>query len=270
MKRVYAAGIKPDEAVEDVFRVVEARLAPYRDATKGQYLHLVLADRSGQVDARLWDSAEQHAAWLVSGDVVRISARATLYHDHVRLRVAQIAPATEDEWSPAELLAAPDSSEALATIRGALLRITQPDLRRLLDSFFGDGQFVELFLLATADRPGLLVEQSAALLELAEPLRSPSGDFNHDLLAAAILLHAAGGITALHSAAAARSLLWLGVAQISDDLIGERLAQMPDFPAELALHLRDAVRHARHPGAGHTREAAALAALIALYEAIKF
>ncbi|MER2598810.1 MAG: hypothetical protein ABTQ73_04775 [Caldilineales bacterium] len=270
MKRMYAAAIKPDDTVEDVFRVVEARLAPYRDASKGQYLHLLLADRSGEVAARLWDGAEHHTVWPAAGDVVRISGRATLYRDHIRLRVGHIRPATEDEWSPTELLAAPDSSEALATIHESLRRITQPELRHLLDSFFGDGQFMELLLLAPAHQPGRLVERSAALLELAEPLRTLADDFNHDLLATAILLHATGYTTALHGATAARSLSWLGVAQLSDDLISERLAQMPDFPAALSLHLRDAVRYAHHPEAGHTSEARALAALIGLYEVLTF
>ena len=75
MKRTYAAEIKPDDQVSGLFRVLEARLAPYRDGSKGHFMHLLLADRSGQVEGRLWEQAEEAASWLAPGDLVQVAGR---------------------------------------------------------------------------------------------------------------------------------------------------------------------------------------------------
>lgn len=272
MNSTLISAIKPDDQVSGVFRVVEVRLAPYRDGSKGHYLHLTLADRSGQVEARVWEHADETAAWLAAGDMVKLTARATLYQDHIRLRVSQIEAVADAAGLASELVATPaeDVADAWAEIEEAVARVHEPALRDLLAGVFGDGEFAQAFALAPVERPGRLLRRTLSLLALAEPLRREAPDLDHDLLTAALLLHAAGETAGLRGGAASRSLTWLGVAQLSDDLIVERLTQRPAFPADLALRLRDAVRYARQPSAGHTREAAALAALIALHEAIEF
>lgn len=270
MKRLYAAEIKPDDAVNDYFRVVELRLAPFRDERKGHYLHLLLGDRSGRVEARLWEDAAAVAEQLAAGDVVHITGRAALYQDRIRLRLDSIEPAApEDAPEPAELLAAPqgDVDELLAALHAAIARNTTPALRRLLDSYFSDGQFVEAFCLAPVERPGDLLRQTVALLELAEPLRSLAADLDHDLLTTTLLLHASGLTRAVHGGTEARTLAWLGLATASDELLTERLRQMPDFPADLAVWLRAAMQCVTQPSPALTREGATLAALLALHTA---
>jgi 3'-5' exoribonuclease len=270
MKRTYAADIKPGDAIADCFRVVEARLAPYRDESKGHYLHLVLADRSGQVEARLWEDAQDAAQWLAAGDVALVKARAALYQERIRLRVESIEPPGDDAPEPAELLAAPlvDVAETIAVVHGAIGHMRSSALRRLLQSFFGDGEFVEAFSLAPVERPGELLGQTVELLELAAPLRRLAEQLDHDLLTAAILLHGMGSTAALRGGTGARSVAWLGVAALSDQLLVERLAQMPDFPTDLALRLRHAILAAHEPAQARTAEAAVLAALRGLLAAV--
>ncbi len=270
MKRTYAADIKPGDAVADCFRVVEARLAPYRDESKGRYLHLVLADRTGQVEARLWDGAEEAAQWLAAGDVAVVKARAALYQGRIRLRVESIEPAGDDAAEPAELLPAPqvDVGEAMAAVHAAIGHLQNPALRRLLESFFGDGEFVEAFSLAPVERPGELLRQTVELLELAAPLRRLADDLDHDLLTAAVLLHGIGLTVAVRGGLGARAVAWLGAPALSDQLLVERLTQRPDFPADLALALRHCLLAAHDPTQARTREAAVLAALRGLLAAV--
>ena len=60
----------------------------------------------------------------------------------------------------------------------------------------------------------------------------------------------------------------LGVDALSDKLLAERLAQRPDFPADLAIDLRHCIRAAADPAMARTREAAVLAALRGLNVAV--
>jgi len=136
MKRFFAADIKPDDPLDDIFRVVDFRLAPYRDEAKGHYLLLTLADRTGHVDARLWEGAADAAGWLNPGDTVHVIGRATLYQDRIRLRVESIEPAEDDEVDLDQLLAMPgkEAGEALALLNEVAGRIASQPLRWLVES----------------------------------------------------------------------------------------------------------------------------------------
>ncbi|HSN76726.1 MAG TPA: OB-fold nucleic acid binding domain-containing protein [Anaerolineae bacterium] len=270
MKRTYAADIKPDDQVTGVFRVLEARLAPYRDGSKGHYMHLVLADRTGQVEGRLWDDAQEAAGWLAPGDIVGVAGRAKLYEGRIRLRIDSLAPTDEDtidlgEFQPAATV---DIGDALATIHAAAARISQQPLSALLASLLGDGDFVSALSVTPPQRPGELLESIVALLELATPLREMAPELDYDLLTASIVLHGIGATVALTHARGGKAVARLGVPALSDQLLAERLAQRPDFPADLAIDLRHCVLSAGDPALARTREAAVLAALRGLHSAV--
>ena len=264
------ATLKPDDQVSGIFRVVEARLAPYRDGSKGRFMHLLLADQTGQLEGRLWEDAEATAGWLAAGDVVQVAGRAKLYEGHIRLRVDSIEPADLDAVHLGELLPAPlaDGGEALAAIHAAVGRISQRWLADLLASLLGDGDFVGALSMTPPQRPGELLETVVALLELAAPLRRLAPELDHDLLTAAIVLHGAGAAAALTQPRGGKALHRLGVAALSDQLLAERLAQRPDFPADLAIDLRHCILAAHDPALARTREAAVLAALRGLIVAV--
>lgn len=264
------AALKPDDQVSGIFRVMEARLAPYRDGSKGRFMHLLLADRSGQVEARLWEDAEATAGWLADGDVVQVAGRAKLYEGRIRLRVDSIEPAEPDAVDLGELLPAPraDAGEDLAAIHAAVSRIGQRPLADLLASFLGDGDFVAALSMTPPQRPGALLETIVALLALAAPLRSLAPAVDHDLLSAAIILHGIGATAMLTQPRGGKALARLGVAALSDQLLVERLAQRPDFPADLAIDLRHCILASHDPALARTREAAVLATLRNLLDAV--
>lgn len=270
MKRVYAAEIRPGDQVSDWFRVTEARLAPFRDGQKGQYLQVMLADRSGQVEARLWEGAEEAAGWLAPGDIVRVEARAKLYQERIRLRLDSLEPAGDQALPLEELLGQPaiDVSEGMAAVQRAIAQVVEPNLRALLESFFGDSDVVAAFSLAPLARPGQLLARTVQLLELASPLPRLNPDLDADLLLAGILLHGGGETESLAGPEGIRANKLLGVAALSDQLLVERLAQAPDFPAGLAVDLRHVVLAAADPEKAQSREAAVLAQLRRLQETL--
>jgi len=272
MKQVYAADIRPGDQVAGMFRVVEARLAPYRDESKGHYLQLVLADRSGQLEARLWEGVEQVTSWLKPGAVVSVKARALLYQDRIRLRLDAVTAVDEEELPDlADLLPPPgiDVGEALATIHAAVERVAGPELQALLRSLFGDPDLVSAFSMAPPERPGHALERTVGLLEIARPLAHSYPDLDHDLLQAAILVHALGTVATLEGERGRRAVAWLGVPLLSDQVLVERLGSMPDFPPETMLRLRHMLRVSADPTLARTREAAVFAGLLQLQQALE-
>lgn len=270
MKRVFAAEIRPGDEVEDVFLVVEARLAPFRDERKGHYLHLVLVDRTGHVEARLWDHAAEAAQWLAPGEVVRVQGRAVLYRERLRLRLDQLEPAGTDRLDRGDLIPPPvlAPDEALVVIHGAVDKIAHPALRSLLEGFYGDAQFVNALAQTPAHRPGELLSRLVQLLELAAPLGYMATALNTDLLVTGILLHEAGLTLSVDGPPGMQAMSLLGVPAVSDQLLQERLAHQTDLSPDLILALRHMILSADDAGVARSREALVLARLRQLHQAL--
>ncbi|MEA3337628.1 MAG: OB-fold nucleic acid binding domain-containing protein [Chloroflexota bacterium] len=270
-KQVFATDIGPDDDVEELFRVVQMRLLPYRDEHKGDYLLLILADQTGQIEARIWENASEPAQWLSANDIVHVRGRAELYQERIRLRVDEIIPAKEGTFAIAEFLppVGIDDQQALADIHGTIDRISNQPLRLLLQTIFGDTEFVSNFCLAPREKPGGLLEQTMALLELAAPLERVNPKLDLDLLTAGILLHEAGTSYAIGSETGREALDLLGIAAVSDQLLCQNLTHLPEFPNGLALKLRHIILAAASPSIARSPEALVLARLKQLQESAR-
>jgi 3'-5' exoribonuclease len=270
MKRVYVADLKPGDSVKEIYRVVEARLAPYRDESKGEYLQLLLTDRTGRVEARLWQNAASVASWLSPGGLVRVEGRATLYKDRIRLRIDSLEPADVPRSATADLFGPPvvDVGESLRIIHAAISRVSVPPLRDLLASVFEDGDLLAILSLAPPERPGELLVRTAELAELAAMASQVSSDLDADLLLAATLLHEVGAAQAVAGGAGAKAVAWLGVPALSDQLVAERLSHRPSFSADLAVELRHCILAAASPATARSREARVLISLRQLQTAL--
>ncbi|MEA3459118.1 MAG: HD domain-containing protein, partial [Chloroflexota bacterium] len=145
--------------------------------------------------------------------------------------------------------------------------------RSLLDKFFDDEEFVKKFCRAPCARRihhaylGGLLEHVTEVIVLCQAVLGLFPQIDRDLLLTGAILHDVGKIrefvyqTEIDYSDEGR--LW-GHMVIGDRLISERVAQIPDFPPELAMRLRHMVlsHHGRHewgsPRRPKTLEACAL------------
>lgn len=67
--------IRPGLTVHGVFALKAKKLLPYREAP-GHFLAVTLADRTGSVEGRLWEGAEEAGDRLKVGDIVAVEALA--------------------------------------------------------------------------------------------------------------------------------------------------------------------------------------------------
>jgi 3'-5' exoribonuclease len=126
-----------DVAQPLVVRRVEVRRR--RDGT--EYLKLALGDRTGSVEAMVWDEVPEARELCRQGAVVHVSG---CYSAHARygpqLALQALRAAAEDEYDVDELLDGPPRSleQMEADLRGLLATIQNPHLRRLLAIVFGE------------------------------------------------------------------------------------------------------------------------------------
>ncbi len=224
-------------------------LEPFRDASRGNYLTLILSDRSGQMVGRVWEDAESVDSEVVEGEVLKVDGEAELYQERLQARVLRVRVAKPDEYDLRDMLPSSrrDPQEMTATLQDHIEQVEEPHLRALVDAFFADPKFLQVFTQAPAARRihhaylhGLL-EQTVEALALAHTVIEQYPQIDASLLLAGVLLHGIGKV---------REFSWgmdidysdegrlLGHLVIADEMVADAIRRLPDFPPELALRVR--------------------------------
>ncbi len=88
MKSLYAADIHENQLVDSLFLVS----AKNHGVTKGGsgYLVLKLLDKSGEIEGRVWERAEDLGRGFERNDFVRVRGQATLYQGKVQIRIQDV------------------------------------------------------------------------------------------------------------------------------------------------------------------------------------
>lgn len=275
MKEQFVRDLKEGDKVLSFFLVKHKQLEYFRDRTKGQFLTLALSDKTGQVLARVWEKALELAETFEEGNVVKVLGEVEEYLGRLQVIIEKLRPAKEGEYELEDFLphTERDIEEMLVTVRETIASVGNPYLRALLDRFFADEEFVAAFSQAPSARRihhaylGGLLEHVVEVIVLCRTVLTLYPQINRDLLMTGALLHDVGKtkeLTYERDIEYSDEGRLLGHVVLSDRMITERIAEIPDLPPELALRLRHVVvsHHGRYewgsPRRPKTLEACAL------------
>lgn len=251
--RLSAAELRPGMQVDEVYLVLSKEV---RTTKSGKpFLKLHVGDRSGGVDCMVWEAAERLSAGFRQGDVVRVRARASEYAGKVQLEATDIQPTAVEAVDFRAFL--PTTYRDVEELKGFLQyhveSVYDRDLRALLDSFFGDTDFLDRFARAPAAKSfhhaylGGLLEHTVTVADLADHVCQQYGRINRDLLITAALLHDVGKVDeltydrAIDYSDAGR---FLGHVILGVNLVTDRAARLPDLSQDkLQLLLHAIVSH---------------------------
>lgn len=247
MRKIFVKDIKDRDHVSEVFLVKEKITAMAKNGKP--YLTLRLMDKSGEVDCKIWDNIDQVSSLFEKNDFVAITAKASVYLGKMQLVISELNRMPEEEVILADFLPETDRSikEMECELEALLATVTDPHLDALLRSFFNDPEFMPLYRMAPAAKGmhhvylGGLLEHSLAVARLVDVVAPLYGGFNRDLLIAGALLHDAGKVREMLYA---RSFDYsdegklIGHITIGVEMINERIAALPAFPAELGMLLK--------------------------------
>jgi len=219
--------------------------------TNKPFLDLDLADNSGQINAKIWDRADELSALFSRGDVVKVKAKVDEYQGARQLKVTDLRPAVEsDDIDMDDLVRQSpyDAKEQLAYLGARIGEVEDEDLKRLLDAFFGDDAFVDGLLSAPAARnihhayQGGLIEHTVKVVKVALLAADElyPGQVDRDLIVAGAILHDAGKILELDSGAevgTTREGYLLGHITLGARMLLERAGGLDGFPEGLLVEL---------------------------------
>ena len=188
---MYLSDIKRDYRFEGYLIV---RSAEQRASANGKnYLDMTLADKSGSINAKMWDGTVQPP---LAGSIVKVRATGNEFNGRMQLRVEKIRAAeSRDQVDMSALIpcAPRDPNEMLGEVVRAADHIADPDLRRitceLLDRA-GDKllTFPAAKQMNHAERSGLL-HHTTTMLRAANAIMSVYPQLNASLLIAGVIVH---------------------------------------------------------------------------------
>ena len=220
--------------------------------TNKPYLNLILGDKTGQLEGRVWELSDPRIAKdFERGDVVKARGSASRFDDRLQMKIDQLRVAQAGVVDKSDLL--PSTTQDVGVLWRALLSFiasfTNADLKLLLSTMLADTGLAEAYREAPAAKQlhhawlGGLLEHVISLLTLADRVAPHYPLLDRDLLLTGVILHDIGKV---------RELSWeigfeytvegslLGHIQIGTALTERAIDSLPNFPPRLktlVLHM---------------------------------
>ncbi len=138
MKTPFVTDLNSEQSITTFFLVREKEIRNTREGKP--YLRLELGDRSGTIEARMWDQFDVAVKDIGRDDFVKVSARVEIYRNKPQLALQQLRLAKPEEVDLADFL--PHTKEDVAKLYAQLLEyagsIANPWLKKLVTGILSD------------------------------------------------------------------------------------------------------------------------------------
>ncbi len=242
MKTPYVSELQANQTITGTF-LVQSKEARQKK-TGEPYLSLVLIDKTGDIEAKMWDNVAEVMDTFDRDDFIRVKGMTQSYQNRLQLtihRLARLDDASVDfaDYFP---VSKRDRDEMFAELQAIVAAIQSPHLRALLQSFFADPQLAAAYRLAPAAKSvhhaflGGLIEHVLSLCGLARDMAAHYPYVDLDLLLTGVLLHDIGKLSELtyeRSFGYSDEGQLLGHIVIGLRMLAEKFSTLPDFPPRL-------------------------------------
>jgi 3'-5' exoribonuclease len=203
MKTPLVSDLNSEQNITTFFLVCEKEIRNTREGKP--YLRLELGDRSGTIEARMWDQFEAAAKGINRDDFVKVQARVEIYRNRPQLSLMQVRVAKPEEIDLADFL--PQTKADVAKLYAQLLEyassISNPWLKKLVTGIVNDPAIATKYKRAPAAKVmhhaylGGLLEHVISLCGLAKQVAAHYPELDVDLLLTAAILHDVGKLDEL-------------------------------------------------------------------------
>lgn len=194
--------LQPGEQVDQYLLIKEAKKGV---TTVGKpFMSLLLQDRSGDIEAKLWDTNEEHEQMYQAQVIVRVGGEIHDYRGKNQLRVKQIRVARpEESISISDLLpsSATPKEELFEELTKFFFDIKNPTISRITRHIMKKYQEqILVFPAATKnhhDYASGLLDHVVSMLRLSRSICDLYPTLNRDLMYAGVILHDIGKVIEL-------------------------------------------------------------------------
>ena len=217
------------------------------------YLNVTLQDKTGTVDAKVWDPNSQGIDDFQTMDYIDIMGDVTSFLGALQVNIKRARVAREGEFEPKDYLpvSGKDIEEMYAQLKEYIAKIKNPYLQELTASFYlKDADFIRRFKFQSAAKSvhhgfvGGLLEHTLSVVKLCDYFADHYPILNRDLLLTAAIFHDIGKteeLSAFPENDYTDAGQLLGHIMIGAEMVGERIRTIPGFPVKLGNELKHCI-----------------------------
>jgi 3'-5' exoribonuclease len=244
MKDFYIANAAEQENKVITSSFVVASKQVKAKKTGEPYLALTLSDRTGQLEAKMWDNVAGVMETFEQDDFIKVKGLLNKYNGRYQITIHKLRRLEENEVDPTDYLpkCPRDIEELWRELGGFVATFQNPYLKALLAAFMADPEIAPAYKTAPAAKTlhhayiGGLLDHVVSLFRLCDLAVRNYPQIDRDLLLTGAFLHDVGKI---HELAYGRSFTYttrgqlLGHMVIELEMLHAKMAEVPGFPEEL-------------------------------------
>lgn len=243
--------LREGDTIRSIYLCKSKRTAETRNGKP--YDNLLLQDKTGTLDGKIWDPNSGGIADYDEMDFVEVLGEVVSYNNNLQLNIKQLRKPYEDEYHVADYM--PTSEKDVEGMYQELLsyvdKIENKYLHQLAERFYKqDEAFIKVFKEHSAAKSvhhsfaGGLLEHTLSIVKFCEYLANTYPLLNKDLLCAAALFHDIGKTRELSTFPEndyTDEGQLLGHIVIGVEMIGEAVRTIDGFPEKIANELKHCV-----------------------------
>ena len=247
----YISGLCEGETIRNVYLCKGKRSAETRNGKP--YDNLILQDKTGTLDGKVWDPNSQGIADYDEKDFIEVFGDIINYNGNLQMNIRQIRVAQEGEYNPADYMPTTEKSvdgmyeELTAYIR----QISNKYLRQVLEFYYiKDEAFIKKFKAHSAAKTvhhgfsGGLLEHTLSVTRMCDYFATSYSILNRDLLLSSAILHDIGKVKELSDFPDndyTDEGQLIGHIVIGVEMIDDAIRSIPDFSVKLAHELKHCI-----------------------------
>jgi 3'-5' exoribonuclease len=242
MKSPFVNELEPNQLITTSFLVHSKEI---RQKKSGElYLSLLLADRTGELDAKMWDNVSEVIDAFDRDDFVRVKGMVQIFHNRPQMTIHKVRRMDDSEIDFGDYFPSSrrDAGEMWIELRGIVAGMANAHLKGLLDAVLDDEEIAGRYRRAPAAKHihhaflGGLIEHVLSVCAMARLAAQHYTAIDRDLLLTGVILHDIGKIYELNyerGFSYSNEGQLLGHIQIGVRIVGDKLRGLPQFPSAL-------------------------------------
>lgn len=247
----YIETLREGERIQEVYLCKQKTGAMTK--TGKEYENVILQDKTGQLDAKIWDPGSMGIDDFGLLDYVEVHGDVTLFNGQTQLSIKRARKVSKDSVNEADYLPCTDKNmdEMMAELLKFIAGVNNPFYKLVLSKLFiDDEKFAEAFKKHSAAKSvhhgfiGGLLEHTLSVTKLCDFYTRQYPILNRDLLITAAICHDIGKVYELSDFPANDYTdvgQLLGHIVMGSEMISKIIATIPEFPIKQANELKHCI-----------------------------
>lgn len=247
----YIETLREGERVQEIYLCKQKSSAMTK--TGKEYENVILQDKTGQLDAKIWDPGSMGIEDFEALDYVEVHGDVTVFNGQIQMSIKRARKVSEDSVDASNYLPCTDKDmdEMMTELLKLIASVNNPYYKQVLSKLFiDDGKFAEAFKKHSAAKSvhhgfiGGLLEHTLSVTKLCDFYTKQYPILNRDLLITAAICHDIGKVYELSDFPAndytdAGQLL--GHIVMGSEMVSKIVATIPEFPVKQANELKHCI-----------------------------